>query len=123
MRIDFSAWSIVLAISVLATTEAAANDAVHVIRLRSVKLSLYDQPNGAKVDELDANALAQPWPVSRRLPNGFLEVETPKGRFWVKQYAVQTDEKLVAPAECGVVLAGTERRTGVTRGLGEECRQ
>lgn len=101
--------------------DSNASEPTQVVALRLSSVPLFDRPNGAKIAEIRQEALVAPWPVLQQQANGFLEVDTPNGRAWVKRYAVQTNARISIPAECGAVVAGATKRGGVTRGLGEEC--
>lgn len=120
-----SAWklpwlgSVVVAVLVVAGPLAAEDQ---VVKLRTARVTLYDQPNGKAVQEFPRDRFTQPWPIRDRSPEGFLQVEVDGRRYWVRPYAVETSRPVRANAECGAVVAGAQPKSGATRAIGEECK-
>lgn len=104
---------------------AFAADPVLVTKLRPPKVVMFDAPeNGSPVGEVGRDQyVAGAWTVAGEAKNGYLPIKADGKSFWVKTFAVDTDRKVAASAECGVVLASAERKIGATRALGEECRK
>ena len=115
--------SLVLGAVVLTADDGAAQDAVQVQKLRTSKLALYDKPNGAKALDYASDKFKGPWPVLASSPEGFLQVEVDGKRYWIRGYAVETNQPVRTSADCGAVVASRQPNAGATRGLGEECKK
>ena len=110
------------ALLVLAAPGAGADEAVQVRGLRVDKVPLYDRPNGTKALEVTRDKFNGPWPIVGKSPEGFLQVDVKGTRYWVRPYAVDTDQPVRTTADCGGIVATREPKSGATRGVGEECR-
>jgi hypothetical protein len=110
----------------LATTALVFPSAVHaqnalqVVKLRSEKVALYDKPNGTKTAEYPRDKFKGPWPVVGSSPEGYLQVEVDGARYWVRQYAIETNKVVRTTAECSTVVAGAQTKSTSVRGIGEE---
>jgi hypothetical protein len=117
-----SSLRVVLAILFACVTAVAwAND--QVTGIRTEKIDLYDAPKGAKKGEVRKDAFKGPWPIVGTPQDGFLQVRTDSGEFWVRRFAVETNQKIQSADECGVVVSGRQQKSAATRGLGEECKK
>ena len=103
------------------TSIAWADD--QVTGIRTEKIDLYDAPKGAKKDEVRKDTFKGPWPIVGELKDGYIRVRTDKGEFWVRRFAVETNQKILAAEECGAVISGRQQKSAATRGLGEECKK
>lgn len=114
-----------LAVALIAagTCLAYAGEAVKVTKLRTAKVALFDAPEGSQVGEILREQFTPgSWTVLSEPQRGYVQVAGNGATFWVKNFAIDTDRRIASSAECGVKLAGSERRMGATRGLGEECK-
>ena len=109
--------------AVLFSSAVLAQDATRVVKLRTEKVALYDKPNGKKTADYDRDKFKGPWPVVDSSPEGFLQVEVDDARYWVRQYAVETNKVVRTTAECSAVVAGKQPKAAATRGIGEECKK
>jgi hypothetical protein len=108
---------------ICAARDARADDAAQVRSLRVDKLPLYDRPNGTKAAEITRDKFKGPWPIVGKSPEGFLQVDVEGNRYWIRPYAVETDQPVRTSVDCGGVIASREPKSGATRGVGEECRR
>jgi hypothetical protein len=112
-----------LGLMICAARDARADDAAQVRSLRVDKLPLYDRPNGTKAAEITRDKFKGPWPIVGKSPEGFLQVDVEGNRYWIRPYAVETDQPVRTSVDCGGVIASREPKSGATRGVGEECRR
>lgn len=102
---------------------ATAAETVLVTKLRTAKVVLFDAPEGRQVGEIPRDQFVPgTWEVKGEPQRGYVQVAGNGSTFWVKNFAIDTDRRIASTAECGVKLAGSERKMGATRGLGEECK-
>lgn len=101
----------------------AQADTVYVTKLRTAKVALFDRAEGEKTGEIPREEFVpRSWKLKGEPQRGFVEVVDARGAtFWVKNFVIETDRRVSSTAECGVKLAGSERKMGATRGLGEDC--
>lgn len=111
------------ALLVLAAAGAGADEAAQVRGLRLDKVPLYDRPNGTKAAEMTRENFKGPWPIVGRSPEGFLQVDVQGKTYWIRPYAVETDQPVRTSVDCGGMVATREPKAGATRGVGEECRR
>ena len=100
-----------------------AGDAAEVRKLRVDKVPLYDRPNGTKTAEITRDTFRGPWPIVGKSPEGFLQVNVDGSLYWIRPYAVETDEPVRTSVDCGGTVASREPKSGATRGVGQECRK
>jgi len=108
-----------LLVSGQATGQSAAGN---VIKLRSASVGLYDKPNGIKIADFPRDQFRGRWKIVGAPKEGFVNVEVEGRPVWVKSYAVESDNRVVANSECGAIVASAQPKAAATRGLGEECR-
>ncbi len=103
---------------------AVLADTVYVTKLRTAKVAVFDRAEGEKTGDVERDAFVPgSWKLKGEPQRGFVEIVDAQGHtFWVKNFAIETDRRISSTAECGVKLAGAERKMGATRGLGEDCK-
>lgn len=116
----------VIALAAILVTQSllvGAAEAVHVTKLRTAKVVLFDAPEGNQIGEVLRDQFTPgSWTVKGDPQRGYVQVVGNGATFWVKNFAIDTNRRIASTAECGVQLAGSERKMGATRGLGEECK-
>lgn len=117
------AYLIALALITAIAAPAHASEPVKVTKLRSAKVMIFDAPEGTQIGEaLREQYTPGTWTVRSEPQRGYVQIAGNGTTFWVKNFAIDTDRRISSSAECGVKLAGSERKMGATRGLGEECK-
>lgn len=114
-----------IALTLIAAVAAPAHAAepVKVTKLRAAKVVLFDAPEGGQIGEMQRDQFTPgAWTVLGEPQRGYVQVAGNGATFWVKNFTIDTDRRVASSAECGIKLAGSERKMGATRGLGEECK-